>query len=185
MVWIEVVGTQHATGRLAEVYADVGRRRGSVANIYKVHSLNPDALQAHLNLYISILYRRGGLKRAQREMIGVLVSALNGCRYCVVHHSEALARYEKSPEILEALQRAEGHASLPDEERSMLQYCTKLTRTPEAMEQGDVVRLREAGFEDSEILDINLITSYFNFVNRVVLGLNVELEDEEQRKYRY
>lgn len=185
MPWIEVVGPQRASGRLAETYEEVKRRRGNVADIYKVHSLNPQALQAHLDLYMSILYRKGGLKRAQREMIGVFVSALNGCRYCVVHHSEALGRYEKSPEIVEGLQEGHMDARIADKDLSMLEYCAKLTRGPVTMKEEDVSRLREAGFGDSEILDINLIASYFNFVNRVVLGLNVDLEDEAEREYRY
>ncbi len=185
MPWIGVVEPEEATGQLAEVYEDVGRRRGNVANIYKIHSLNPQALKAHLDFYTSILYRQGGLKRAQREMIGVVVSALNQCDYCVVHHSEALARYEKSSEVLRRLQTDYRKAPLPEKEARMLEYCARLTQSPDAMQEKDVLSLVEAGFEDSEILDINLIASYFNFVNRVVLGLDVELEVREERKYRY
>ncbi|MCJ2531024.1 MAG: hypothetical protein LN413_01725 [Candidatus Thermoplasmatota archaeon] len=49
----------------------------------------------------------------------------------------------------------------------------------------DIEDLRKAGFEEEEILDINLIASYFNFVNRVVHGLGVELESKGERTYRY
>ncbi|MFQ5838151.1 MAG: peroxidase-related enzyme [Thermoplasmata archaeon] len=185
MSWIDVVEPEEASGRLAEVYEEIGRRRGRVANIYKIHSLNPDALRGHLDLYMSLLYRRDGLARAQREMIGVLVSSLNSCRYCVVHHSEALARYEKDSGVLEQLPVDFRRAPISDRDRIMLEYCEKLTTHPDGMKEGDVKALREAGFTDSEILDINLIASYFNFVNRVVLGLGLPLEDEEQRVYRY
>jgi len=58
----------------------------------------------------------------------------------------------------------------------MLEYAVKLTREPWNMIQADVQRLREAGFEDVEILDINQITGYFAFVNRLADGLGVELE---------
>ncbi len=58
----------------------------------------------------------------------------------------------------------------------MLKYATKLTREPWNMNQADVQRLREAGFEDVDILDINQITGYFAFVNRLADGLGVELE---------
>ena len=58
----------------------------------------------------------------------------------------------------------------------MLEYATKLTREPWNMKQADVQRLREAGFEDVDILDINQITGYFAFVNRLADGLGVELE---------
>ncbi len=44
------------------------------------------------------------------------------------------------------------------------------------MVEADVRRLREAGFEDADILDINQVTGYFAFVNRLADGLGVELE---------
>jgi uncharacterized peroxidase-related enzyme len=59
----------------------------------------------------------------------------------------------------------------------MLEYAWKLTRTPHRMAEGDVTALREAGFDDTAILDICQITGYFNFVNRLADGLGVELED--------
>lgn len=59
----------------------------------------------------------------------------------------------------------------------MLQYVAKLTRTPAAMVIGDVTALREAGFDDRAILDINQITGFFAWCNRTVDGLGVELEN--------
>jgi len=46
-------------------------------------------------------------------------------------------------------------------------------------------RLRQAGFSDEDILSINLIVSYFNFVNRIALGLGVEFSEAEVRGYNY
>ena len=58
----------------------------------------------------------------------------------------------------------------------MLDYSRKLTSAPYAMEPGDIALLREAGFSDSAILDLNLVVGYFAFVNRLADGLGVELE---------
>ena len=58
----------------------------------------------------------------------------------------------------------------------MLEYAVKLTLEPWNMMQADVHKLREAGFEDGDILDINQITGYFAFVNRLADGLGVKLE---------
>ncbi len=180
-----MAGPDNADGHLAEVFESVARERGKIANIHRVFSLNPGALESHLDLYISLLYRRGGLSRSQREMIGVVVSGLNRCEYCVVHHSEALSVHLKSPDVLEILGRDFREAPLSNEDKTMLEYCAKVTDNPTQVDESDVEKLREAGFTDSEILDINLIASYFNFVNRVVLGLGVDLEDAEERTYRY
>ena len=59
---------------------------------------------------------------------------------------------------------------------AMLDYAVKLTKTPWETEQEDVEKLQEEGFSDAAILDINQITGYYNFVNRLVDGLGVELE---------
>ena len=65
----------------------------------------------------------------------------------------------------------------------MLEYAVKLTRSPGAVEESDVDRLRTAGFDHAGILDICQVTSYYNYVNRLADGLGVEMEsswaDEE------
>ena len=58
----------------------------------------------------------------------------------------------------------------------MLAYAEKLTKEPWTMVEEDVKALREAGFSDSAILDINQVTGYYAFVNRLADGLGVELE---------
>jgi alkylhydroperoxidase family enzyme len=62
----------------------------------------------------------------------------------------------------------------------MLDYATKLTRTPATMEPSDVAGLRAHGFSDQAIHDICAITGYFAFVNRIADGLGVELEKDTQ-----
>lgn len=59
----------------------------------------------------------------------------------------------------------------------MLDYAVRLTRTPHGVTEADVVALREAGFDDTAILDICQVVSYYNYVNRLADGLGVELED--------
>jgi alkylhydroperoxidase family enzyme len=59
----------------------------------------------------------------------------------------------------------------------MLNYAEKLTLRPWDMVETDVQYLREAGFSDTAILDINQVTGYYAFVNRLADGLGVELEE--------
>ena len=58
----------------------------------------------------------------------------------------------------------------------MLEYSEKLTLRPWDMVEQDVVALREAGFSDSAILDINQVTGYYAFANRLADGLGIELD---------
>lgn len=59
----------------------------------------------------------------------------------------------------------------------MLTYAEKLTIRPWEMVEEDVIKLRNVGFSDAAILDINQVTGYYAFVNRLADGLGVELED--------
>ena len=59
----------------------------------------------------------------------------------------------------------------------MLDYVARLTLKPSEIVKEDVTRLREVGFGDKAILEINQITGFFAWCNRTVDGLGVELED--------
>ena len=74
------------------------------------------------------------------------------------------------------LKRDYTQADLSPADMEMLNYSVKLTLTPWEMVSDDVERLRERGFSDSAILDINQVTGYFAYVNRLADGLGVELE---------
>ena len=50
--------------------------------------------------------------------------------------------------------------------------------------EAHVRALREAGLDDSEVLDTTLVVAYFNFVNRIALGLGVEFSDDEVSGYK-
>ena len=66
MSWIEEIDVTEADGKLAEIYAELIKKRGKVANILQVHSLNPEALSNHADLYMTLMFGRSGLSRAER-----------------------------------------------------------------------------------------------------------------------
>ncbi|RLF26716.1 MAG: peroxidase [Thermoplasmata archaeon] len=74
---------------------------------------------------------------------------------------------------------------LPERLKAMISYAFELTKTPWEMKEEDVFSLKNTGFSDADILAINLIISYFNFVNRIALGLGVEFTGDEVTGYRY
>lgn len=82
MAWIKEIEVNEATGKLEKLYDKIGgRTKGNVANILKVHSIHPDAMESHLKLYETIMFGESGLSRSQREMIAVVVSSSNECEY--------------------------------------------------------------------------------------------------------
>ena len=73
---------EEAEGLLAELYAEHrDPASGSVDNILRVHSLNPQSLADHLVVYRNVMHAPCGLSRAEREMMAVVVSGINGCHY--------------------------------------------------------------------------------------------------------
>ncbi len=96
----------------------------------------------------------------------------------MVHHARGLRALTRDDQLTEQISSNFERAHLSNAELSMLHYARKLTRTPEAMEPGDVALLRDAGWSDAAILDICQITGYFNFVNRLADGLGVPLEND-------
>jgi uncharacterized peroxidase-related enzyme len=184
MSWIEEVEVSEAEGKLAASYAALITQRGKVSNILKVHSLNPDAMGNHLDLYMTIMFGKSGLSRAEREAIAVVVSASNDCEYCVNHHAEALRRYIKDEEVVSLLMSADGLETLQPRLSNIVRHAEKLTNAPGAMTEIDLGELRAEGLSDGDILDMTLIVAYFNFVNRIALGLGVAFSDDEMSGYR-
>ena len=63
MSWINEIEVSEADGRLAEIYEELVEKRGKISNILKVHSLNPEAMSGHLDLYMTLLFGKSGLGR--------------------------------------------------------------------------------------------------------------------------
>lgn len=184
MSWIDEVEVADADEKLAAIYADLIQKRGKVSNILKVHSLNPDAMRNHLDLYMTLMFGKSGLSRAEREAVAVVVSATNDCDYCVNHHTEALRRYIKDDETLDMLASADGLEALEPRLSNIVRHAEKLSSAPVAMTESDLGELRAVGLTDRDILDLTLIVGYFNFVNRVAMGLGVQYSAEELSGYR-
>lgn len=79
--WIRTIDEGDAEGLLAELYQRLQRADGGVDHILKIHGLNPPSLAGHYDYYRTIMRGSSPLSRAQREMIAVVVSAVNRCHY--------------------------------------------------------------------------------------------------------
>jgi uncharacterized peroxidase-related enzyme len=91
----------------------------------------------------------------------------------VESHAEFLRCVTLDEELAAALRRDYTQAPLSDQDRAMLDYAAKLTRHAWTVTPGDLDRMRAVGFDDRGILQINLIASWFNYINRVADGLGV------------
>jgi uncharacterized peroxidase-related enzyme len=81
MAWIRVIEPDEAAGELKDEYDKAIRRAGKVFNIVKIQGLSPQTLRASMDLYLATMYAPSGLSRAEREMLGTVVSWANHCFY--------------------------------------------------------------------------------------------------------
>ena len=186
MANIKVISFEEATGKLKDIYDGLIEKRGKLADVHTIQSLNPDTIIAHMELYMTIMFSRSPLTRAQREMIAVVVSAANGCSYCQQHHGAALNNYWKNDVRIELLKINYETAGLDITDTKLCRYAIELTIHPDNFEnENRIMDLKETGLEDRAILDTTLVVAYFNFVNRIVLALGVQLEEKAGEGYKY
>lgn len=186
MARIKVIEFHEATGRLKQIYEDLIQKRGQLAEVHKIQSLRPESIVKHMDLYMEIMYSKSELSRAERELMAVVTSVSNNCHYCQIHHAEALLHYWKDEERLQKLRNNYFDANLSDRELLLCQFAEHLTSKPDDFKEPEIINsLKKTGLSDEAILDATLVVAYFNFVNRIVLSLGVNLENNQGSGYKY
>ena len=184
MPWIDTVPYEQSTGRLRQLYDRVKGPGDNVDNIMMMHSLRPHSMEGHMALYKQVLHHGANtVPKAFLETIGVWVSLLNRCAYCVEHHCAGLERLldddTRSAAIRAALESGAIEAGpFEPREKLALRYAEALTRDPSSATGAMVAGMRAAGYDDGEILEINQVTAYFAYANRTVLGLGCSTEGD-------
>ena len=185
MPWIDTVAYEDADARLRKLYDRVTGPNRNVDNIMMMHSLRPHTMEGHMAIYKATIHHSGNsLPKWVLETIGVWVSSLNACAYCVEHHFAGLKRLladdEKANAIRAAIEgRRPENAPLEPTQIAALDYAKSLTLAPQDMAEAQVQTLRDHGLSDGEILEINQVTAYFNYANRTVLGLGCSLDGDD------
>lgn len=184
MPWIDTVPYEQADGRLRKLYDRVKGPGDNVDNIMMMHSLRPHSMEGHMALYKHVLHHNGNtVPKWFLETIGVWVSLLNRCAYCVDHHFKGLERLLGDPARSAAIRAALDagkidSAPFENKETRALGYAEALTRDPSSVTEATIEGLRAAGYDDGEILEINQVTAYFAYANRTVLGLGCSTEGD-------
>jgi uncharacterized peroxidase-related enzyme len=177
MSWIATVTPEQADAELAPIYARIAAqsRSGQVSNLWRAWGGDASGLGTLYAHFHAIMREPAPLTPAQAEMIAVVVSATNGCGYCVAHHGPRLARLV-GDELAHAVALDYREANLAARDRVLLDAAVALTCEPAERTAADVERVREYGFDDAAILRATEVAALYNLVNRVVSGLGVPLE---------
>lgn len=149
-----------------------------------MHSLRPHTLDGHVAFYRSVIgHSANKLPLWYLESVGVHVSAINQCNYCINHHIHfgGLA-YKGGKSEWAAIEKAVVNDTAEDvfegKLLALIRYARKLTQDPSSLTVQDMDELRISGADDGEILEVNQVAGYFAYANRTVLGLGVSLDGE-------
>lgn len=181
--WIRMIPDEDADDHLKAVLNLARTPHGTVDNVMRVHSLRPNTMKGHVVLYRACLHDPSNtVPMWFQEVISAYVSTLNDCPYSYANHwanaRHLIADEARADSIEAALQAHRPQDAFDGPQLAALIYTEKLTRSPGAMIKSDVAALKEAGWEDGEILEINQIVGYFNYANRLLNGLGVTTEGD-------
>ena len=150
--------------KLELLFDKIRLKRNEVASIHREFSPFPEGIEAHFDFYEKVILAENlPLSRSEREYLAILSSEENSCQYCIEHHKEALIKY---------------HLDLEEKRISFYkQLVAILSKEPW---KGTVLKRRasEVGLSDAEYAHAVMVVGYFNMANRLVFGLDIQLEDD-------
>ena len=174
MVWIRTVPWDESDGVLRAAYDWQASRLGEPAEFTMLGSLYPEVVEERLRLYRVVEGCPSALSAEERVLAAFVTSLLNGTAHCASGLRHRLAALGWTPAHVAAVD------DNPTEVRTgsprldaVAAHAAKLTTAPAAMSARDIERLRSVGLGDLELLDLNNIVAYYNYINRVANGLGL------------
>jgi uncharacterized peroxidase-related enzyme len=186
--WIEMPPLEGAEGDLALAYAAARTPHGTVDNVMRAHSLRPHTMLGHMALYRSVLHHPANtLPLWFLEVVAAVVSHANACAYSYGHHWTNARRLIADPPRAAAIEAAIKARRLGDafagRELALLAYAERLTVDVAGIDEAAFRACVDAGASHGEILEVNQVTAYFNYSNRLLNGLGVTTEGDRLGYY--
>lgn len=163
---------------IRELIETVQEKSGFVPNVFLALAHRPDEFRAFFAAHDALMDKSEGLSKAEREMIVVATSAMNGCLYCVVSHGAILRIRAKNPLISDQLAVNPAKADLSERERRMIDFALQVADDSASIVDEDLDRMRTHGFSDDEVWDIGAIAAFFAMSNRLANLASIRPNDE-------
>lgn len=141
-----------------------------------------ESLKVRSPLFNAIMYDKGGMSRAERELGALGASMVNHCIYCAAVHAARHAQLEKSTDVTDKLFRDGAKAELSVRDRAIFDFAVALSEAPSQAAAEHMDALKAAGLDESEVLDLILSAALFGWANRLmhVLGDPVRVAEAEK-----
>jgi alkylhydroperoxidase domain protein len=167
--WLQPPAEDALTERQRASLVDAARSKSAY---FRLLARDPDILEARTRTDKDIFFNTSsGLPRAERELTAAATSRHNGCIYCASVHARHAITYSKRVEDVQRLLDVGVGADLGERWNAIVAAAVALTATPIAFEAAHVTRLRAAGLDDAEIVDVINGAAFFNWANRLMLSL--------------
>ncbi len=142
---------------------------GFTNNLFKILPLNAHQFKGFLDFKSSLFTPETCyLSDADKEMMGIVVSSTNNCSYCLTTHTDYLRGLTGDPVFVDKLSYNYRSVKLTEKQRALCDYAYFVTVYPSEIDTKQVDKLREAGFNDHEILEAAYVAGFFNYTNRWV-----------------
>ncbi|NCG21995.1 MAG: alkylhydroperoxidase [Rhodobacterales bacterium] len=183
MTWIRTIPPDRAKGELKEIYEKTKSPHGTYDDVYISKSLRPQTILGHDLLYRAVLHHPDvQLQLWFLELVATYTGILLNCTYSPTHHGSNYRRLLNDParqaEIDEAMAADRFEDAFDGKQLELLRYTKKLTLTPGEITRDDIEVMQNAGADDGEILEVNQVCSVFNYSNRSLAGLGVDVGDD-------
>lgn len=166
-------------------YFDIcDEKLGLIPNVLKAYAFDMEKLRAFSAMYNELMLGDSGLSKLEREMIAVVVSAINRCWYCQVAHGAAVRALSGKPQLGEAMVMNWRMADLDARQHAMLAFAEKVTKASAETTEADRDALRAAGFSDRDIWDIAATVGFFSMSNRMASAVGMQPNDEYHAQNR-
>ena len=166
-------------------YFDIcDEKLGMIPNVLASYAFDVDKLNAFTAMYNDLMLGQSNLTKLEREMIAVVVSAVNRCFYCLTAHGQAVRALSGDPKLGEMLVMNYRVADLDPKQRVMLDFAAKVTEASRKIEEADRQLLRDHGWSDRDIWDIINVAAFFNMTNRVASATDMRPNDDYHAQAR-
>jgi uncharacterized peroxidase-related enzyme len=172
MPYVNEVEESQADPQLLGIYRKIEQNFGFIPHYFKALGAMPKAIEGQLQLNHAVM-ADGALSTVVKEQIGVVVSGINSSAYCIFIHMELLQRFGVEKSLARKLTTDYENAAVEPKVKALFRFADKLTRKPYEIEDEDVEAVKQAGWDDAAVRETVLTVAYFNYVNRVSLGLGL------------
>jgi len=149
-----------------------------VSDYVLVLAHDPETLKPRSPLFNGIMYNRGGLSRAEREIGAVGASMVNRCIYCAAVHASRYNQLTKDDSVMAQIFADGAEADLDARQSALLKFSVQLSQSPPQIADSDLDALLDIGLTEAEILDLILSTALFGWANRLMHTLGEPLAPE-------